>query len=181
MAFSVSQRSCLPSHQVHISDRVQFWQEVQVQTTYTSQDLRGNVQSQLSSLRSCPPNVQKNYPYPFHAGHYVRCQYGALEIICCPTGQLYSLSQRQCVPRSLLSAHDYLDYSYISAELSSKHLKESWWLGLDFRPLFRLQLSLWWIVRRFLVLHKHRDSICIPSIAPSMSGAGISRPSLRVV
>lgn len=125
MAFSVSQRSCLPSHQVHSSDRVQFWQEVQVQTTYTSQDLRGNVKSQLSSLRSCPPNVQKNYPYPFHAGHYVRCQYGALEIICCPTGQLYSLSQRQCVPRSLLSAHDYLDYSYISAELSSKHLKES--------------------------------------------------------
>nr|NP_001163393.2 tequila, isoform F [Drosophila melanogaster]ACZ94664.2 tequila, isoform F [Drosophila melanogaster] len=122
MAFSVSQRSCLPSHQVHISDRVQFWQEVQVQTTYTSQDLRGNVQSQLSSLRSCPPNVQKNYPYPFHAGHYVRCQYGALEIICCPTGQLYSLSQRQCVPRSLLSAHDYLDYSYISAELSTEFM-----------------------------------------------------------
>ncbi|XP_039149703.1 uncharacterized protein LOC6737381 isoform X2 [Drosophila simulans] len=122
MAFSVSQRSCLPSRQVHSSDRVQFWQEVQVQTTYTSQDIRGNVQSQLSSLRSCPPNVQKNYPYPFHAGHYVRCQYGALEIVCCPTGQLYSLSQRQCVPRRLLSAHDYLDYSYISAELSTEFM-----------------------------------------------------------
>ncbi|XP_033158155.1 uncharacterized protein LOC117139728 isoform X1 [Drosophila mauritiana] len=122
MAFSVSQRSCLPSRQVHSSDRVQFWQEVQVQTTYTSQDIRGNVQGQLSSLRSCPHNVQKNYPYPFHAGHYVRCQYGALEIVCCPTGQLYSLSQRQCVPRRLLSAHDYLDYSYISAELSTEFI-----------------------------------------------------------
>ncbi|EDV50589.1 uncharacterized protein Dere_GG14372, isoform A [Drosophila erecta] len=122
MAFSVSQRSCYPRGQVHSSDRVQFWEEVLVQTTYTSPDSRANVQGQLSSLRSCPPNVQKNYPYPFHAGHYVRCQYGALEIICCPTGQLYSLSQRQCAPRRLLAAHDYLDYAYISAELSTEFM-----------------------------------------------------------
>ncbi|XP_052845540.1 uncharacterized protein LOC128258146 isoform X4 [Drosophila gunungcola] len=122
MAFSVSQRTCLPRRQVHSADRVKFWEEVQVQTTYSYHDSQGHAQSQLSQLRSCPSNVQQNYPYPFHAGHYVKCQNGALEIVCCPTGLLYSLSQRQCVARHLLSAHDYLDYSYISAEFSTEFL-----------------------------------------------------------
>ncbi|XP_017121904.1 uncharacterized protein LOC108142506 isoform X3 [Drosophila elegans] len=122
MAFSVSQRTCLPRRQVHSTDRVKFWEEVQVQTTYSYHNSQGHAQSQLSQLRSCPSNVQQNYPYPFHAGHYVKCQNGALEIVCCPTGLLYSLSQRQCVARHLLSAHDYLDYSYISAEFSTEFL-----------------------------------------------------------
>jgi len=121
MAFSVSQKSCLSRGQVHSTDRVKFWEEVQVQTTFTSQSSQsGQLQGQLSSLRSCPSNVQKNYPYPFHAGHYVKCQNGVLHIVSCPSGTVYSLSQRQCVARYLLTAHDYLDYSYISSEFSSK-------------------------------------------------------------
>ncbi|XP_065721044.2 uncharacterized protein teq isoform X5 [Drosophila suzukii] len=123
MAFSVSQRSCLPRAQVHSSDRVKFWEEIQVQTTLTSQSSpSGLLQGQLSSLRACPPNVLKNYPYPFHAGHYVKCQYGVLEIVSCPSGTVYSLSQRQCVTRYLLTAHDYLDYSYISSEFSTEFI-----------------------------------------------------------
>ncbi|XP_037722831.1 uncharacterized protein LOC119555492 isoform X2 [Drosophila subpulchrella] len=123
MAFSVSQRSCLPRGQVHSTDRVKFWEEIQVETTYTSQNNpSGQLQGQLSSLRACPSNVQKNYPYPFHAGHYVKCQNGVLEIVSCPTEMVYSLSQRQCVTRYFLSAHDYLDYSYISSELSSEFM-----------------------------------------------------------
>nr|XP_016933980.2 uncharacterized protein LOC108012952 isoform X3 [Drosophila suzukii] len=123
MAFSVSQRSCLPRAQVHSSDRVKFWEEIQVQTTLTSQSSpSGQLQGQLSSLRACPPNVLKNYPYPFHAGHYVKCQYGVLEIVSCPSGTVYSLSQRQCVTRYLLTAHDYLDYSYISSEFSTEFI-----------------------------------------------------------
>ncbi|XP_070070652.1 uncharacterized protein teq isoform X2 [Drosophila takahashii] len=117
MAFSVSRRSCLSRSQVHITDRVKFWEEIQVQTTYTSQS-----RQQGSSIRSCPSNVQKNYPYPFHAGHYVKCQNGVLEIVCCPTGQLYSLSQRECVAHYLLSTHDFLDYSYISSEFSTEFM-----------------------------------------------------------
>ncbi|XP_043950595.2 uncharacterized protein LOC108029525 isoform X4 [Drosophila biarmipes] len=122
-AFSVSQGSCLPLGQVHSTDRVRFWQEIQDQTTFTSHSsLSGQPQGQGSSLRSCPTNVQKNYPYPFHAGHFVRCQNGVFEIVSCFSGMVYSLSQRQCVNRYLLPAHDYLDYSYISADLSTEFM-----------------------------------------------------------
>ncbi|XP_017049583.1 uncharacterized protein LOC108093796 isoform X2 [Drosophila ficusphila] len=122
LAFSISRRSCLPRREVQRSDRVQFWEEIQVETTYSYQESQGRAQSQLSSLRSCPSKVQQNYPYPFHAGHYVKCHNGVLEIVCCPTGYFYSLSQRQCVARHLLAAHDYLDYSYISNELSTEFM-----------------------------------------------------------
>ncbi|KAH8288065.1 hypothetical protein KR018_011505, partial [Drosophila ironensis] len=115
--FSLSQKICLPRRQIGQGDRVKFWEEVQVQTTYTYQDSQ-----QLSSLKSCPAQLQGNYPYPFHAGHYIKCQAGILEVVCCPAGSLFSLSQRQCVARQLLSAHDFLDYSYISVQFSTEFM-----------------------------------------------------------
>ncbi|XP_016973149.1 uncharacterized protein LOC108040261 isoform X2 [Drosophila rhopaloa] len=122
MAFSVTQRTCLSRGQVHSSDRVKFWEEVQVQTSHSNQVIQGHGRGTPSSPLSCPANGQRNYPYPFHAGHYVKCQNGVLEIVCCPAGLLYSLSQRQCVARHLLSAHDYLDYTYISTEFSTEFM-----------------------------------------------------------
>ncbi|KAH8380510.1 hypothetical protein KR009_011156, partial [Drosophila setifemur] len=122
MAYSFTQRSCLPRRQISRGDRVKFWEEIQVETTYTYQENQSQRQSQLSALKSCPANLQGSYPYPFHAGHYIKCQNGVLEIVCCPTGTLFSLSQRQCVARHLLSAHDYLDYSYISVSFSTEFI-----------------------------------------------------------
>ncbi|XP_017028293.1 uncharacterized protein teq isoform X1 [Drosophila kikkawai] len=124
-AFSLSQRACLPRRQVNQADRVKFWEEIQVHTTTTYyQDSQGRSQSQLSSLKSCPSNLRKNYAYPFHAGHYIKCQNGVLEIVCCPTGTLFSLSQHECVARHLLAAHDYLDYAYISVQFSTEFMDD---------------------------------------------------------
>ncbi|XP_017071832.1 uncharacterized protein LOC108108319 isoform X1 [Drosophila eugracilis] len=119
-AFSVSQRSCLSRQVVQITDRVKFWEEIQVQTTVVSQN--NNRQGRLSPSISCPHNVEKNYAYPFHAGHYIKCQNGVLEIVCCPTGQVYSLSQRRCLSRNYLQVHDYLDYQYISNDFSTEFM-----------------------------------------------------------
>lgn len=120
MAFSLSQRACRPSRLVSTEDRVRFREELQIQTTYSSQD----IQIQQSPLKECPSVLRGNYPYPFHAGHFVNCQNGHLQIVSCPPTALYSLSQRECVVRQLLSPHDYLDYAYISVQLSSKTLHE---------------------------------------------------------
>ncbi|KMY98555.1 uncharacterized protein LOC6737381 isoform X3 [Drosophila simulans] len=115
MAFSLSQRACRPSRLVSSEDRVRFREELQIQTTYSSQD----IQIQQSPLNECPSVLRGNYPYPFHAGHYVNCRNGHLQIVSCPPTALYSLSQRECVVRQLLSTHDYLDYAYISVQFST--------------------------------------------------------------
>ncbi|XP_039230208.1 uncharacterized protein LOC6532617 isoform X3 [Drosophila yakuba] len=111
MAFSFSQRACRPSRLVSSEDRVRFWAELQIQTT--------DIQIHQSPLKECPSALRGNYPYPFHAGHFVYCQNGHLQIVSCPPTALYSLSQRQCVGRHLLSPHDYLDYAYISVQFST--------------------------------------------------------------
>ncbi|XP_033158156.1 uncharacterized protein LOC117139728 isoform X2 [Drosophila mauritiana] len=115
MAFSLSQRACRPSRLVSSEDRVRFREELHIQTTYSSQD----IQIQQSPLNECPSVLRGNYPYPFHAGHYVNCRNGHLQIVSCPPTALYSLSQRECVVRQLLSTHDYLDYAYISVQFST--------------------------------------------------------------
>ncbi|KAH8343165.1 hypothetical protein KR059_005797, partial [Drosophila kikkawai] len=121
MAFSLSQRACRPSRQVINGDRVRFWEELTTTTTtYTYQD----AQVHQSPLRECPPSLQGNYPYPFHAGHFVKCQNGLLQVVCCPSGSLYSLSKRECVARHLLSAHDYLDHAYISVQFSTDFMQD---------------------------------------------------------
>ncbi|XP_070135693.1 uncharacterized protein teq isoform X5 [Drosophila bipectinata] len=123
-AFSLSQKSCLPRLQIGRGDRVKFWEEIQVETTYFNEGAQSQNQitNQLFALKSCPAKLQGNYPYPFHAGHFIKCLNGVLEVVCCPSGTLYSLSKRQCVARHLLSAHDYLDYSYISVQFSTEFL-----------------------------------------------------------
>ncbi|XP_052845539.1 uncharacterized protein LOC128258146 isoform X3 [Drosophila gunungcola] len=121
-AFSLSQRACRPSRQVTKEDRVKFWEELQVQTatTYTSQDIH----TRQSPLRDCPDTLRTNYPYPFHSGHFVKCQNGHLQIESCPPTAVYSLSQRKCVGQHLLSAHDYLDYGYISVQFSTDLIRD---------------------------------------------------------
>ncbi|KPU78927.1 uncharacterized protein Dana_GF10854, isoform D [Drosophila ananassae] len=123
-AFSLSQKSCIPRLQINGGDRVKFWEEIQVETTYFNEGRQNQNQlsSQLFALKSCPAKLQGNFPYPFHAGHFIKCLNGVLEIVCCPSGTLYSLSHRQCVARQLLAAHDYLDYSYISAQFSTEFM-----------------------------------------------------------
>nr|XP_043065608.1 uncharacterized protein LOC108120408 isoform X2 [Drosophila bipectinata] len=122
MAFSLSQKGCRPARQVALGDRVKFWAELQTTTTttYTYKD----TQDHQSAIRGCPANLQGNYPYPFHAGHYVNCQNGLLQVVCCPVSELYSLSKRQCVARHLLSAHDYLDHAYISVQFSTDFMQD---------------------------------------------------------
>ncbi|SPP85382.1 blast:Scavenger receptor cysteine-rich domain-containing group B protein [Drosophila guanche] len=123
LAFSLSQRECRPRHQVYIGDRVRFWQELEVQTTgYNYQETQSS--ALVSLLKACPLNLQGNYPYPFHAGHFVKCQNGQLQVECCPTGFVFSLSQRVCAARHLLPAHDYLDYDYLSVEFSTEFMQD---------------------------------------------------------
>ncbi|KAH8335287.1 hypothetical protein KR074_005359, partial [Drosophila pseudoananassae] len=123
-AFSLSQKTCLPRLQIGRGDRVKYWEEIQVETTYINEGTRNQNQitSQLFALKSCPAKLQGNFPYPFHAGHFIKCLNGVLEVVCCPSGTLYSLSKCQCVARHLLSAHDYLDYSYISVQFSTEFM-----------------------------------------------------------
>ncbi|XP_033240431.1 uncharacterized protein teq isoform X4 [Drosophila pseudoobscura] len=123
-AFSLSQRDCRPRRQVRSGDRVRFWEEIEVQTTTTVSYLDSHGPTVLSSLRSCPLNLQGNYPYPFHAGHFVKCQNGLLQVECCPSGFVFSLSKRACAARHLLSAHEYLDYSYLSVEFSTEFMHD---------------------------------------------------------
>ncbi|XP_026849508.1 uncharacterized protein LOC6603014 isoform X2 [Drosophila persimilis] len=123
-AFSLSQRDCRPRPQVRSGDRVRFWEEIEVQTTTTVSYLDSHGPTVLSSLRSCPLNLQGNYPYPFHAGHFVKCQNGLLQVECCPSGFVFSLSKRACAARHLLSAHEYLDYSYLSVEFSTEFMHD---------------------------------------------------------
>jgi len=112
MAFSLYQRACRPSRLVSKEDRVKFWEEI----THTTQDF----QVYQSPLRGCPPSLQGNYPYPFHAGLFVKCQNGRLQIERCPQTDFYSLPQRQCVARQFLSTHDYVYYTLNIDQLSSK-------------------------------------------------------------
>ncbi|BFF99126.1 uncharacterized protein DMAD_07097 [Drosophila madeirensis] len=123
LAFSLSQRECRPRHQVNVGDRVRFWQELEVQTTaYSYQETQSS--ALVSLLKACPLNLQGNFPYPFHAGHFVKCQNGQLQVECCPTGFVFSLSQRVCAARHLLPAHDYLDYDYLSVEFSTEFMQD---------------------------------------------------------
>ncbi|XP_037722832.1 uncharacterized protein LOC119555492 isoform X3 [Drosophila subpulchrella] len=98
MAFSLYQRACRPSRLVTKEDRVKFWEEI----TYTTMDIQAY---------QCPPSLQGNYPYPFHAGLFVKCQNGRLEIERCPQTDFYSLPQRQCVARQFLSTNEYVYYT----------------------------------------------------------------------
>ncbi|XP_033243521.1 uncharacterized protein LOC108152581 isoform X3 [Drosophila miranda] len=120
MAFSLSQKACRPRSQLNSEDRVKFLEELQAQTTYSYQDS----QTLQSPLRSCPRNLQGNYPYPFHAGHFVKCQNGLLQVEGCPSGFVFSLSQRVCAARHLLSAHDFLDYVYLSGQFLTDFMQD---------------------------------------------------------
>ncbi|EDW37801.1 GL15037 [Drosophila persimilis] len=120
MAFSLSQKACRPRSQLNSEDRVKFLEELQVQTTYSYQDS----QTLQSPLRSCPRNLQGNYPYPFHAGHFVKCQNGLLQVEGCPSGFVFSLSQRECAARHLLSTHDFLDYVYLSGQFLTDFMQD---------------------------------------------------------
>ncbi|XP_030561181.1 uncharacterized protein LOC115762940 isoform X1 [Drosophila novamexicana] len=116
MAYSFTQRACRPRRQVTRAERVKFFSELSFQGgSYSYTDS----QAFQSGLKSCPPNLRGNYAYPFHAGHFVLCQNGLLQVESCPAGSVYSLSTRRCAARQQLTSHDFLDYAYINIQLST--------------------------------------------------------------
>ncbi|XP_030239472.1 uncharacterized protein LOC108651696 isoform X5 [Drosophila navojoa] len=121
MAYSFIQRACRPSGQLTRAERVKFFSEQSLQEgSYSYTDS----QAFQSALKSCPVNLRGNYAYPFHAGHYVLCQNGLLQVESCPAGSVYSLSTKRCSARQQLSSHDFLDYAYISGQLSTNFMQD---------------------------------------------------------
>ncbi|XP_043866150.1 uncharacterized protein LOC6586608 isoform X5 [Drosophila mojavensis] len=121
MAYSFVQRACRPKGQVTLAERVKFFSEQSLQEgSYSYTDS----QAFQSALKSCPVNLRGNYAYPFHAGHYVLCQNGLLQVESCPAGSVYSLSTRRCSARQQLSSYDFLDYAYISGQLSTNFMQD---------------------------------------------------------
>ncbi|KAH8395222.1 hypothetical protein KR222_002788 [Zaprionus bogoriensis] len=119
-AYSFSQRACRPVSQVNRGDRVKFLWELNVQGSYSYSES----QAFQSTLRSCPHSLQGSFAYPFHAGYYVLCQNGVLQVQACPQGTFYSLPKRSCVSGQQLASHEYLDYSYTTAHLSSHFMQD---------------------------------------------------------
>ncbi|EDV95796.1 GH15575 [Drosophila grimshawi] len=120
MAYSFTQRTCRPTHQISREERVKFIVELSFHGS------SGNTGSQAfqSSLTLCPHSLQGKYAHPFHASHYIICQNGVLRVESCPAGYVYSISKRRCSARQQLSSHEYLDYSYINNHLSTNFLQD---------------------------------------------------------
>ncbi|XP_017843015.2 uncharacterized protein LOC108600134 isoform X2 [Drosophila busckii] len=119
-AYSISQRACRLSHLVADTDRVKFLGELTVQSTYSYKD------SQIfqSALNACPASLSGSFAYPFHAGYFVECQHGLLQVQQCVAGSYYSISKRRCVPKQQLLAHEYLDYAYIDVYLNTNFMRD---------------------------------------------------------
>ncbi|ALC44003.1 Tequila [Drosophila busckii] len=102
------------------SYRVKFLGELTVQSTYSYKD------SQIfqSALNACPASLSGSFAYPFHAGYFVECQHGLLQVQQCVAGSYYSISKRRCVPKQQLLAHEYLDYAYIDVYLNTNFMRD---------------------------------------------------------
>ncbi|XP_060652584.1 uncharacterized protein LOC132788919 isoform X2 [Drosophila nasuta] len=76
------------------------------------------------TLTACPRSMDGKYAYPYHGAYFVYCQHGEMQVGQCPTGTFFSLSKRVCLPRSQLSSHEFLDYSYTSVQLPTVYGQE---------------------------------------------------------
>ncbi|XP_062135788.1 uncharacterized protein LOC133845355 isoform X3 [Drosophila sulfurigaster albostrigata] len=76
------------------------------------------------TLKACPRSMDGKYAYPYHGAYFVYCQHGEMQVGQCPTGTFFSLTKRVCLPRSQLSSHEFLDYSYTSVQLPTVYGQE---------------------------------------------------------